>query len=88
MTPSLIAAALWVLLGAITAAFPIRYQIVPGSVLLLSALPLIVWIGIENGWLWTGLGLFAFLSMFRRPLFYLVARARGQSPERPDWRGE
>jgi len=83
MTPSLIAAAFWVILGAMTAAFPIRYQIIPGSILLLSAVPLMIWIGWENGWLWTGLGLLAFLSMFRRPLLYLIAKARGQNPERP-----
>ena len=86
MTPSLFAAALWVITGALTAALPMRYQIVPGSLLLLTALPLILWIGAQNGWVWTGLGLFAVLSMFRRPLFYLVARARGQAPEGPEWR--
>jgi len=83
MTPSLIAAALWVVVGAITAALPMRYQVYPGSVLLLSAVPLMIWIGAENGWIWTALGLGAFLSMFRRPLLYLIARARGQNPEPP-----
>lgn len=83
MTPSLIAACLWVLIGALIAPLPIRYQMIPGSVLLLSAIPLMIWIGYDNGWLWTLLVLIAFLSMFRRPLIYLVAKARGQNPERP-----
>ncbi|GKY87116.1 DUF2484 family protein [Sinisalibacter aestuarii] len=83
MTPSLIAAAFWVLLGAVTAFFPIRYQAIPGSVLLLTAVPLMIWVGYQNGWIWTALALFAFLSMFRRPLLYLIAKARGQNPERP-----
>lgn len=83
MTPSLIAAALWVLLGAVTAFFPIRYQMVPGSVLLLTAVPVMIWVGLENGWIWTALAVLAFLSMFRRPLLYLVAKARGLNPEPP-----
>jgi Protein of unknown function (DUF2484) len=83
MSPSLTAAALWVLVGAVTAFFPIRYQMVPGSVLLLTAVPLMIWVGAENGWIWTVLALVAFLSMFRRPLLYLLAKARGQNPEMP-----
>lgn len=83
MSFSLIAACFWVLLGAVTAALPMRYQIFPGSILLLSAVPLMIWIGIENGWVWTVLAVLAFLSMFRRPLLYLIAKARGQDPERP-----
>ncbi|MCB1329049.1 MAG: DUF2484 family protein [Maritimibacter sp.] len=83
MPLSLVAACLWVLLGAVTAAFPIRYQMVPGSILLLTAVPLLIWIGAANGWPWSAIGLLAFLSMFRRPLFYLIARARGEKPELP-----
>lgn len=84
MTPSFIAACIWVITGAITAFLPMRYQIVPGGLLLLTAIPLMIWVGLENGWFWVALTLFAFLSMFRRPLFYLIARARGQHPARPD----
>ncbi|TYB80922.1 DUF2484 family protein [Maritimibacter fusiformis] len=83
MTPSLIAACLWALGGTVTAFLPMRYQMIPGSLLLLTAIPLMIWIGAENGWVWTGLALAAFLSMMRRPLGYLIARARGQKPELP-----
>ena len=83
MTLSFLAACIWVLVGAITAALPIRYQMVPGGFLLLTAVPLMIWIGAENGWLWTLIGLMAFLSMFRRPLTYLLARLRGDHPELP-----
>lgn len=83
MTASFIAACVWVLVGAVTAALPLRYQMVPGAILLLTALPLMVWIGAQNGWHWTGIGLMAFLSMFRRPLLYLLARLRGEEPELP-----
>ena len=41
MPLSLVAACVWVLVGAVTAAFPIRYQMVPGSLLLLSAVPVL-----------------------------------------------
>lgn len=83
MTPSFIAACIWVVVGAITAALPLRYQMVPGVSLLLTAVPLMIWIGAENGWHWTLIGLMAFLSMFRRPLLYLIARLRGERPELP-----
>jgi len=83
MTASFIAACAWVIVGAFTAALPMRYQMVPGTVLLLTAVPLMIWLGAENGWLWTLIGLMAFLSMFRRPLTYLLARARGDKPELP-----
>lgn len=83
MTLSFTAACLWVLLGAITAALPMRYQMVPGLFLLITAVPLMIWIGAENGWHWSLIGLMAFVSMFRRPLLYLIARLRGQETETP-----
>lgn len=83
MSPSLVAACVWVLTGAAISPLPIRYQMIPGIVLLLTAVPLMIWIGWENGWLWTAIGLAAFLSMFRRPLLYFIAKARGRDPERP-----
>lgn len=83
MTPSLIAACLWALIGTVTAFLPMRHQMIPGALLLLTAIPLMVWVGAENGWVWTGLALVAFLSMMRRPLAFLVAKARGQHPELP-----
>lgn len=86
MTASLYAACAWVILGAATAFLPLRYQAIPGSVLILTIIPLLIWLGLENGWVWAVIGLAAFFSMFRRPLGYLIARARGQAPELPDWR--
>lgn len=83
MTPSILAACLWVILGAITAALPFRLQMVPGFVLLATALPLLVWIGAQNGWLWTLVGLMAFVSMFRRPLLHLLRRLRDDTREAP-----
>ena len=83
MSFSLIAGAIWVILAATVAALPMRRQFPPGIVLLLAAPVLIGWIGMEHGWVWVALGTFAFLSMFRNPLFYLVRRMRGENPEIP-----
>lgn len=77
MSLVLFLACLWVLAATATAFLPMRYQIVPGLALLIAAPILIVWIGLDHGWLWAGLGLLAFVSMFRRPLAALIRRARG-----------
>jgi hypothetical protein len=77
MSLPLILAALWVVAGAITALLPMRAQMVPGLTLIAAAPVLLVWIGVIHGWLWVAVGLFAFLSMFRRPLNYFVRRALG-----------
>jgi hypothetical protein len=42
-----------------------------------------IWVGVQNGWVWTLLALLAFLSMMRRPLGVLIARARGRKAEVP-----
>lgn len=83
MNLSIIAGCIWVFVGAFTAMLPMRGQMVPGSILLLSAPFLLVWIGYENGWVWTVVGLLAFASMMRNPIRYLIARARGERPELP-----
>lgn len=71
MSFSLIAGAVWVILATIVATLPMRLQFPPGIVLLMSAPVLIGWIGTEHGWVWVILGTFAFVSMFRRPLWHI-----------------
>lgn len=78
MTP-LVLGALWVLAATATAFLPMRRQRGPGLALLLAAPVLLVWIGVAHGWLWVAFGVFAFVSMFRKPLRYLALRALGQS---------
>ncbi len=78
MSAALILGCLWVLASAVTAMLPMRAQMLPGLVLLAAAPMLLVWIGREHGWLWLAAGLFAFLSMFRRPLAYFARRALGR----------
>lgn len=77
MTP-LVLGALWVLAATATAFLPMRRQRGPGLALLLAAPVLLVWIGVAHGWLWVAFGVFAFVSMFRKPLRYLGQRVLGQ----------
>ena len=74
---------LWVIAAALTAMLPMRLQRWPGLPLLIAAPVLLVWIGRVHGWLWLAFGLFAVLSMLRRPLIYLIRRALGQKVEAP-----
>ena len=82
MTP-LVWGGLWVLAATATAMLPMRRQMGPGLALLVSAPVLLAWIGMVHGWVWVALGLAAFLSLFRRPLFALAAWAMGRPFVRP-----
>ena len=74
----------WVFASAIVAMLPMRRQIVPGIALLVMAPVLVFLIWVQVGW-WAGLlALAGFISMFRNPLRYFWARARGQAPELPE----
>lgn len=74
---------LWVLASSAVAMLPMRYQYIPGVALLIAAPVLIFFIGQLVSW-WAALAaIAAFVSMFRNPLRYFWARARGQKPEIP-----
>lgn len=74
---------LWVFAATAVAMLPMRHQYIPGVALLIAAPVLILWIGITVAW-WAGLlALAAFASMFRNPLRYFWAKARGQNPQLP-----
>jgi signal transduction histidine kinase len=83
VSPPLLLGCLWVVAAALTAMLPMRWQFPPGILLLIAAPILLGWIGYTHGWLWLAFGLFAFLSMFRRPLNYFARKAAGQSVEDP-----
>jgi hypothetical protein len=83
VTAPLLLACLWAIAATVTALLPMRSQYLPGVTLLLTAPPLLVWIGMAHGWIWVGLALAGFLSMMRNPLIYLYRRARGERPEVP-----
>lgn len=73
----------WVFASAAVAMLPMRRQYIPGVALLIAAPILIVMIGLQLGWVVAALGLAAFISMFRNPLKYLIAKLKGQNPEVP-----
>ncbi len=77
MSLLLILACLWVVAGAITAFLPMKYQPYPGLPLLVAAPVLIFALGREYGVWMVLVALFAFLSMFRRPLMYYLGKLRG-----------
>lgn len=83
ISPALVAGAVWVLIAAVVALFPMRYQYPPGLALLFAAPVLLVWIAFSHGWIIAGAGAFAFASMFRNPIIYFLRRARGERPEIP-----
>jgi ABC-type nitrate/sulfonate/bicarbonate transport system permease component len=66
-----------------TALLPMRRQYVPGIGLLLLAPVLIIWIGLDYGWLVAVLAVAAFVSMFRNLLHYICRRLKGEHPEIP-----
>lgn len=74
MSLPLLFACLWVVAGTFVAFLPMRLQYPPGLALLLAAPVLLFWIGLTHG-MWIAIaGLLGFVSMFRRPLAYLVGR--------------
>lgn len=76
MSPPLIAACLWVLAASVTALLPMRVQYVAGTLLLATAIPLLVWIGATHGAVPVLLGCLAIVSLFRRPLGVLIWRLK------------
>jgi len=81
---SIIVFSVWVLLATVTALLPMRFQYAPGVTLLVLAPFLIVWLGYDFGWLLGVAAFLGFVSMFRNPLRYFYARARGSKPESPE----
>ncbi len=83
MSAPLIAACLWALAATVTAVLPMRLQYVPGIALLVLAPVLLGWIGAMHGLVPAFAALAAVVSMFRKPLRYFWAKARGRAPELP-----
>ena len=78
MTLSLTLACLWVLAATITAFLPMRLQYAPGLALLILAVPLLVFIGLQHS-AWVVLAAIAgCVSMFRHPLRFLGRQLAGR----------
>jgi len=62
---------------------PMRWQYVPGVLLLLAA-PVLIWMIAQAAGIWAAFaGLLAFGSMYRNPLRYFWKRLTGQEVEIP-----
>lgn len=72
---------IWVIAITIVAMLPMRLQWFPGLALLIAAPALLAWIAADHGWWVLTLGAFAFMSMLRRPLGYLMHRFVSSRPE-------
>lgn len=81
MSLPLLFGCVWVLLATVVATLPMRRQFPPGIALLIAAPVLLGWIAWEHGFWIFGVGLIAFVSMFRHPLRYLLRRARRDKAE-------
>lgn len=68
----------WVIAGAVVACLPLRYQYVPGLVLIAAAPVLILLAGAEFGGLAALAATMVVVSMFRKPLGYIWHQARAR----------
>ncbi|SFS71554.1 Protein of unknown function [Sulfitobacter marinus] len=74
---------MWVFLSATVATLPLRIQFIPGAILLVAGPVLIIVIGLQVGFVFSVIALAAYVSMFRNPLLFLLARLRGRKIEVP-----
>lgn len=77
MPLSLILAFIWVVASAITAMLPMRRQYIPAVTLLILIIPLLIFVGYQNGWWVSLIAVFAAISMFRHPLRYIIRKMLG-----------
>ena len=77
MSLSLISGCVWVVIATFVAFLPMRLQYPPGLTLLIAAPMLLGWIAYDHGWWIFVAGFLGFVSMFRRPLWYLGRKAMG-----------
>ncbi len=78
MSASLTLAAIWAVLATVVALLPMRRQYLPGFALVASAPLVLGYLGWQHGAWVVGLGVLAFISMFRKPLLYFARRALGR----------
>ena len=74
---------IWVFLSATVATLPLRIQFIPGAILLVAGPVLIIVIGLQVGFVFSVIALAAYVSMFRNPLLFLLAKLRGRKIEVP-----
>ena len=74
MSPAVPLACLWVLAATGVAFLPMRYQVLPGLLLLAAAAVLLAWLAVDTSPWIAAAALAAVVSMFRKPLRYLLKR--------------
>ncbi|MGB3244339.1 MAG: DUF2484 family protein [Sulfitobacter sp.] len=79
MTPLFWIALTWVLATTAVGRLPVPQRTIPGALLMVTAVPIILSIGIQVGWPMAILGVAALASLFPNPLRLLVARYRGEA---------
>ncbi len=84
MPTLLILCCLWGIAATVVALLPMRFQMVPGILLLAAAPVLLYFLTKQHGFAVFLLALAAVLSMFRRPLFYLLRRLFGRFLKRSE----
>lgn len=81
MTPSLTAAALWVVVATLIALAPRRIHWPCAYALAAVGIPLLGWMTFENGPVWGLIGLGAGASILRWPLVSLLRRMAGRTAD-------
>lgn len=79
MSLALTLACLWVVASALVAMLPMRFQWPLGLPLLVASIPLVGFVGLTHGWIWTALIVAAVVSMYRNPLRHFAQRAMGRA---------
>ncbi|MGJ8625542.1 MAG: DUF2484 family protein [Sulfitobacter sp.] len=77
MTPLFWIAVTWVLATAAVARLPLHQRFLSGALLLMAAVPILISIGLQVGWVMALLGFAAVLSLFPNPLRLIRVRYQG-----------
>ena len=78
MTPLFWIALTWVLATVFVGRLPLHQRFLPGAVLAVAAVPIVISIGVQVGWIMALLALVAIVSLFPNLYRLAVARYRGQ----------
>ena len=78
MTPLFWIALTWVLATCVVGRLPLHQRFIPGGLLMVTAVPILLSMWVQIGFLPALLGLVAMASLYPNPLRLALARYRGQ----------
>lgn len=78
MTPLFWISLTWVLATVVVMRLPVHQRFLPGALLMVTAVPIILSIGFQVGWLMALLGLAAVASLYPNVVHFARARYRGE----------